>query len=127
MNYNNPACSPLEISVSARILAPEPYQALIGELWYGFYVLVDVGNPDAYVIEHIVGSINVPLQLLEDWTAKIPNYILIYLISENGEKSDLAAKMLRENGFSECVSLVGGLEEWKWRCCKNELLISGNR
>ena len=57
----------------------------------------------------------------------VPNYILIYLISENGEKSDLAAKLLRKNGFSECVSLVGGLNEWKRRNCKISLLISGNR
>lgn len=127
VNYNNPALSPFEIIVAARIIEPEPYQALVDKLWYGFYVLIDIRSPEAYAKEHIVGSVNVPLQLLEDFTANIPNYILIYLISENGEKSDLAAKMLRENGLSECVSLAGGLNEWKLRYGIMELLISGNR
>ena len=127
INYNNPFLSPLELSVSAKILSPEPYQAALGELWYNFYVLVDVRSPDAFTREHLVGSINVPLKELKAWAAQLPKYLLIYLISDNGRESDKAAKMLRKDGFSECVSLVGGLKEWKRRYHKKKLLISGMR
>jgi len=127
INYNNPLLSPLEISVSAKILSPEPYQATIGELWYNFYVLIDVRSPGAFAKEHLVGSINVPFEELETWVSHLPKYLLIYLISEDGVKSDRAAKMLRRDGFSECVSLVGGLKEWKRRYHKKKLLIPGTK
>ena len=126
INYNNPALSPLEISVSAKILPTKSYQAPIGELWYGFYVLVDVRSPKAFAKQHLVGSINVPFKKLNSWASRLPKYILIYLISENGTKSDQAAKMMRKNGFSECVSLIGGINEWKKRYNKKKLIISGS-
>jgi len=125
INYNNPVLRPLEISVSAKILSPKPYQAAIGEVWYNFYVLIDVRSHDAFSKEHLVGSINVPFKELKTWVSHLPKYLLIYLISEDGVKSDRAAKMLRRDGFSECVSLVGGLKEWKRRYHKKKLLISG--
>ena len=127
INYNNPALSPLELSVSAKILPTKSYQAPIGELWYGFYVLVDVRSPRAFAKEHLVGSINVPLKDLSNWASRLPKYILIYLISGDGTRSDEAAKMLRKNGFSECVSLIGGINEWKKRYNKKKLIISGMR
>ncbi len=127
IHYNNPDLSPLELSVSARILPVEPYQAPIGELWYNFFVLIDVRSPEAFAKEHIVGSINVPLKELIDWTSNLPKYLSIYLISEEGKESDAAAQMLRKKGFSECVSVVGGLKEWRRRYSKKEFLISGYR
>jgi rhodanese-related sulfurtransferase len=124
ITYNNPAHSPLEFSVSATVLAPEPHQAPIGELWYNFYVLVDVRTAAEFAQEHVVGSINVPFADLGKWAASIPQHLLIYLISEDGAQSDRAAKMLREKGFSECLSLIGGLDEWKKEDSKKQLLIS---
>ncbi|MBN2413956.1 DUF1573 domain-containing protein [candidate division KSB1 bacterium] len=127
INYNNPENSPLEFSVSATVTKPEPYQALTGELWYGYYLLIDVRSPKEFAREHLVGSINVPFDELMEWTASLPQYILIYLISQDGTQSDQAAIMLREKGYSECVSLVGGLDEWKNKYISKQLLIAGNR
>ena len=127
INYNNPVLSPLEISASAKILPVEKYQAAIGELWYGFYILVDVRSPKEFAKEHAVGSLNVPMPELDRWASHLPRHLLFYLISEDGRLSDQAALMLRKRGFSQCVSLVGGLSEWRKREGKKELLIATSR
>jgi rhodanese-related sulfurtransferase len=122
--YNNPDLSPLVLSVTAEIIPPEPYQVPLGEMMYNFFVLVDLRPSEAFAEEHIVGAINISKGELAKWASNIPKYIMIYLFSEDGIKSDEAAQMLREKGFSECVSLLGGLKEWK-QMYGNELLISG--
>ena len=126
VHYNNPEISPLELSVTAKILPPEPYQVPIGELWYNFFVMVDVRHPDAFAKEHIAGAINVPQEKLIEWASNLPKDFLIYLYSEDGKKSDEAAQMLREKGYSECLSVIGGLREWKQRY-SDRYLISGSR
>lgn len=126
IHYGNPEFSPLELSVTAKIIPPEPYQVLIGELRYNFFVLIDIRSPEAFAREHIVGAINVPQKELTGLVTNLPKYLLIYLYSEDGTKSDEAALMLRAKGFSECLSIVGGLNEWKQRYGKSHL-ISGPR
>ncbi len=127
INYNNPQYSPLEFSVSATVIAPEPYQALTGELWYGYYVLIDIRSPKEFAKEHLLGSINVPFDELMAWSSNLQQHALVYLISQDGKQSDQAALMLREKGYAECVSLVGGLDEWKNKYISKQLLIAGNR
>jgi len=124
IGYNNDAKSPLELSVTGNILAAKPHEAPAGELSYNFYLLVDVRSEKAYKKEHIIGAVNVPGKELEDWIKKVPKHMLIYLYSDTGEKSDEAAQKLREKKYSQCKSLVGGLQEWKSRH-GDELTISG--
>lgn len=126
VHYNNPKLSPLELSVRAKILPPEPYEVPIGELLYNFLVLIDVRSHEDFAKEHIAGAINVPQEKLSEWASKLSKDILIYLYSEDGTESDEAAQSLRKEGFSQCLSLVGGLREWKLRY-SNRYLISGSR
>jgi rhodanese-related sulfurtransferase len=125
VHYNNPKLSPLELSVRAKILPPEPYEVPIGELLYNFLVLIDVRSHEDFAKEHIAGAINVPQEKLSEWASKLSKDILIYLYSEDGTESDEAAQSLRKEGFSQCLSLVGGLREWKLRY-SNRYLISGS-
>ena len=126
VHYNNPKLSPLKLSVTSEILPVEPHQIPIGELLYNFFVLIDVRSHEDFTKEHISGAINVPLEELDEWSLNISEDLLIYLYSEDGTKSDEAAKILREEGFSECYSMVGGLVEWK-KQYGNRYLISGSR
>ena len=125
INYNNPALSPLEISATAKILPLEKYQAAIGEVWFNYYLLVDLRSPADFAREHVAGSINVPVPELNAWASHVPKHLLIYLLSQDGRVSDQEAAALRKSGFSRCVSVVGGIDEWKKREGKNELLIPG--
>lgn len=126
--YNNPNLSPLELTVTGKVVPVEPYQAPVGEVMYNFSVLVDIESPNDFAKEHIIGAINVPYEQLDKWTANVSKDVkdntIIYLCSKDGAQSDKAAQMLREKGFSHCLSLVGGLIEWKQQYGEG-LLIRG--
>lgn len=126
--YNNTKLSPLKLRVKGNVLPLEFYQASLGELTYNFFVLIDVRPRDHFHKEHIIGAINVPYKKLAKWATDVSNSlseeIIIYLYSEDGTKSDEAAKMLRKKGFTQYISLVGGLKEWKQQKGK-KLLVAG--
>lgn len=126
IGYNNDELSPVELSVTGEVKAAKPYQAPAGELSYNFYLLIDIRSEKAYKKEHIIGAVNVPEKQLEDWIKKVPKHVMIYLYSDTGEKSDRAAQKLRKKKYSQCRSLIGGLEEWKNRH-GDKLSISGPR
>lgn len=126
--YNNANLSPLKLSVRGRVLPLESYQAPMGELTYNFFVLVDLRSPEHFVKEHIIGAINVPYERIAEWastmTKRISEELIIYLYSEDGKKSDEAAMMLRNKGFSQYLSIIGGLKEWKNQNGK-KFIVSG--
>jgi rhodanese-related sulfurtransferase len=130
VHYNNRRKSPLILLVKGQVRPLESHQASLGELAYNFYVLVDIRQPGKYEKEHILGAINIPRPQLLSWAEKasqtLSDEIIIYLYSEEGEESDAAAVSLRERGFIQFLSLVGGLKEWKQRY-KNKLLITGEK
>jgi len=113
VRYNNPELSPITLSVIADVLPTEAHQVPIGELFYNFFVLVDVRDEHKFREGHIVGAIPVPADELVDWASQLPETFMIYLYSDDGELSDRCAKILREKGYSRALSIVGGLAEWK--------------
>ena len=127
IHYNNSHLSPLRLHVKGKVLPLESYQAPAGELIYNFFVLIDIRPSEEFIREHIMGAINIPYQKIEDWAAAVADAvtedIVIYLYSEDGRESDQAAKRLRTKGFSQYLSLVGGLKEWK-RQYGQKLIIS---
>lgn len=120
----------LKLSVKGTVLALEKYQAPIGELLYNFFVLVDIRSRKEYLEEHILGAIHVPNEDLAGWaniiSKSLSDEIIIYLYSSDGKLSDAAVQTLRKKGFAQCVSLVGGLREWKNQH-GNKLIVSGER
>jgi len=115
--YNNTKLSPLELTVTGKVIAAEPYQAPVGEAMYNFSVFIDVESPNGFAAEHVIGAINVPYEQLNKWAAGVSTHVkdntVIYLCSKDGTKGNEAAQMLRKKGFKHSISLVGGLREWK--------------
>jgi len=130
VHYNNAALSPLRLAIKGKVLPLESYQAPIGELIYNFFVLVDIRSPEDFVKEHIMGAVNVPYEKIDEWASRVSKNIseevIIYLFSEDGSKSDEAAKFLGKKGAAKYISIVGGLKEWK-RQNGNKFLISGKQ
>jgi len=128
INYNNPRLSPLELTVTGKVLPVEPYQAPLGELLFNFYILVDIQSPVEFAQEHFIGAVNIPNKQLGQWASNLPadikKNVLIYLCSKDGTQSDQAAQTLRKKGLKNCLSLVGGLQEWK-KQYQQKLLVSG--
>jgi rhodanese-related sulfurtransferase len=126
VRYNNPKFSPLILSVTAEVLPAEDHEVPIGELYYNFFVLVDVRDIEAFREGHIAGAIHVPEKELWSWTSRLPRDFVIYLYSEDGKTSDDLAKKLRKKGYTEALSIIGGIEEWKRRY-GDRVIIEGNK
>jgi len=125
IHYNNSA---LRLNVRGKVLPLEPYQAPMGELIYNFFVLIDIRPPEKFFKEHIIGAINVPYEKIDDWATSvaksISDEVIIYLYSEDGTESDKVAKLLQKKGYSQYLSIVGGMKEWKNQHGK-KFLVSG--
>ena len=126
VRYNNPELSPIILSVVADVLPTEHHQVPIGELFYNFFVLVDVRERQKFREGHIVGAIHLPAEELVAWASQLPKTFMIYLYSDDGELSDQCAKILREKGYSRALSIVGGLAEWKAQYGER-FIISGDK
>jgi len=120
--------NPLILQVTGRILPLQKYQAPVGEVSYNFFVLIDIREHDEFVKEHIIGAVHIPLDKVNEWVqhsvARLPEELILYVISERGITSDETVKQLHQKGYEQFFSIVGGMEEWKKQQGR-ELLISG--
>ena len=123
VRYENPDHSPLKLSVTAEVLPTEAHQVPIGELYYNFFVLVDIRDKASFQKGHIAGAIHIPKTEVLSWASGLPKDFMIYLYSEDGRESDILAKKMQENVYTEALSIIGGIKEWKRRygerICRN--------
>lgn len=85
-------------------------------------LVVDVREPAEYAAGHIRGSIHVPRGLLEaacswDYDDTVPALAAgrerpIAVVCRSGQRSLLAADVMRELGFADVVSLKTGVRGW---------------
>ncbi len=75
--------------------------------------LLDVRNPDE-LKEYgmIAGAVNIPLGELEAHLAEVPKDKPIVTYCMRGGRASRAAKILRENGYTEPIE-YGGITAWK--------------
>jgi len=77
-------------------------------------ILLDIRSKDAFAQEHLVGSINVPLDTLEPRIAtfkKSNTYVIIDDGSRNG--SSIALDFFPQNGLANTFYLDGGFPGWR--------------
>lgn len=79
------------------------------------FYLVNVLGSDAYADCHIKGSINVPLDTLEEWAETVDTHIpiVIYCASYACHASYKAYKLLEGLGFHSVQAYEGGTAEWR--------------
>ena len=76
-------------------------------------MLVDVRTPEEYRAGHIPGSINVPLQQIEDIELEVAEKNTpLYIYCRSGARSRQATAMLQEMGYEE-VHNIGGILDYK--------------
>lgn len=80
------------------------------------FVLVNVLDADSFEDEHICGSINIPVDQVDE---KAPGFIgkdetvIVYCSGPDCKASGRAADKLESLGFSDIWRFQGGIEEWK--------------
>ena len=76
-------------------------------------MLVDVRTPEEYREGHIPGSINVPLQQIEDIDLEVSDMSTpLFVYCRSGARSRQAAAMLQEMGYEE-VHNIGGILDYQ--------------
>lgn len=80
------------------------------------FTLVNVLSREQFEEAHIPGSINIPLDQLEDEAPERfdeTDEIVVYCASPSCQASPKAAKKLTEMGFSNVQDYEGGLSDWQ--------------
>lgn len=77
----------------------------------GFFLL-DVREVSEWDITRIDGAVHIPLGTLPERIDDIPRHIPVYCYCAKGGRSAKAVDLLRAHGFTNVISLNGGLEAW---------------
>jgi hydroxyacylglutathione hydrolase len=76
-------------------------------------LLLDVRNPREWNTRHIDGSVNVPLNHLQERIAEIPRDRRIAVHCAGGYRSSIAASILHQHGITHLVEMTGGMAAWE--------------
>ena len=76
-------------------------------------VLLDVRTPQEYAEGHIPGSINIPLQSIDEAEAELENKDTeLFVYCHSGARSSQAVALLEEMGYTK-VNNIGGIAGYK--------------
>jgi adenylyltransferase/sulfurtransferase len=75
-------------------------------------VLIDVREPDEYNICKIDGSKLIPLAQVPQRMTEIPKDKPVVIHCHHGGRSMKAVQFLRQQGYTNCKNLAGGIDEW---------------
>lgn len=75
-------------------------------------LLVDVRSPQEWAAKHIDGSLNVPLNHLQERIAEIPRDRRVVIHCAGGYRSSIAASILHQHGITHLAEMAGGLAAW---------------
>jgi len=76
------------------------------------FCLVDVRTLEEYQQGHVPGAVLKPLDRLSALTADLPKQRDLHLICRSGMRSQQAARILSEQGFTRLVNIDGGTMGW---------------
>lgn len=78
------------------------------EIDYSNAFLLDVRTPSEYSSDALKGSVNIPLNQLEDNLDQVPNDKLILVYCASGNRAKTAIQILEEAGYSNLKNGVNG-------------------
>jgi len=75
-------------------------------------VVLDIRNPREWATKHIPGSVNIPLNRLQERIAEIPRDRRVVVHCAGGYRSSIAASILHQYGITNLIEIAGGLAAW---------------
>lgn len=75
--------------------------------------LLDVREPNEWKQYHVPGSTLISLGDLKSRLSEVPRDQEIVVVCRSGNRSKTGRNILQEAGFSDVVSMAGGLKEWR--------------
>jgi rhodanese-related sulfurtransferase len=76
-------------------------------------LVLDIRNPGEWATKHIAGSVNIPLNHLQERIAEIPRDRRIAVHCAGGYRSSIAASILHQYGITRLIEMAGGLAAWE--------------
>jgi hydroxyacylglutathione hydrolase len=76
-------------------------------------ILLDIRNPREWATKHIAGSVNIPLNHLQERIAEIPSDRRLAVHCAGGYRSSIAASILHQYGITHLIEMAGGLAAWE--------------
>jgi hydroxyacylglutathione hydrolase len=76
-------------------------------------LLLDIRNPREWGAKHIRGSVNIPLNHLQERIGEIPRDRGIAVHCAGGYRSSIAASILHQYGITHLIEMAGGLAAWE--------------
>lgn len=76
-------------------------------------LVLDVRNPSEWATKHIAGSMNIPLNHLQERIVEVPRDRRIVVHCEGGYRSSIAASILHHYGITNLIEIAGGLTAWE--------------
>jgi hydroxyacylglutathione hydrolase len=74
--------------------------------------LLDVRTPTEWGMKHIKGSVNVPLNHLQERIDEIPRNRRVAVHCAGGYRSSIAVSILHQHGITNLIEIAGGLAAW---------------
>lgn len=76
-------------------------------------MVLDVRTAGEWKAGHIAGSVNVPLNHLQERLGEVPRDRRVVVHCEGGYRSSIAASLLHQEGITNVAEIAGGLAAWK--------------
>ena len=76
-------------------------------------LLLDVRSPREWAAKHLAGSVNLPLNHLQERIAEVPRDRRILVHCAGGYRSSIAASILHQYGITNLLEMAGGLAAWE--------------
>jgi len=78
----------------------------------GAAVIVDVREPDEYVVGRIPGAVLIPLGELPNRLDEVPTDTPVVMVCRSGNRSAQALQLLQKAGFTNVHNMLGGMNAW---------------
>jgi hydroxyacylglutathione hydrolase len=75
-------------------------------------LVLDIRNSREWAAKHIAGSVNIPLNHLQERIAEVPRDRRIAVHCAGGYRSSIAASILHQYGITNLIEMAGGLAAW---------------
>ena len=76
-------------------------------------LVLDIRAPREWTAKHIAGSVNIPLNHLQERIAEIPRDRRLAIHCAGGYRSSIAASILHQHGITNLIEMAGGLAAWE--------------
>jgi rhodanese-related sulfurtransferase/glyoxylase-like metal-dependent hydrolase (beta-lactamase superfamily II) len=76
-------------------------------------VVLDIRNPREWAGKHVEGSLNIPLNHLQERIGEVPRDRRIVVHCAGGYRSSIAASILHQYGITNLIEMAGGLAAWE--------------